>query len=1073
MNHLQSSEESPRDWSNWLVGDIRLLVLIVGLVVVAGLSSLMVLPRMEDPILAKRVAIIVTRMPGADAARVESLITEKIELRLRQVEQIKEMRSQSRPGISSITIELLDSVVDSDEVWSNVRGKIEDALPELPAQASRPEFDDLEVRAFASIVSVAWDRDEPVDFGVLRRTARELQDRLQTVPGTETVDRFGDPGEEVLVKIDPQKAAAIGLSANDVATQLSSFDAKDAAGLVRSEKQDLVLEVGTQFDEASDVARADIRAANGRFVRLGQIADVSVTTPQPLPRSGRHQLVGGESLPAITLGVLIRPETRIDQWAHDAQTTIDDFTEALPAGLKIVSVLDQSQYVSARLENLTLNLGAGAAAVCLVILLLMGWRSAIIVSSALPLTMLTVLFLMRMLGIPIHQMSITGLIIALGLLIDNAIVIVDEVSLERRHGHSILGAVSISVKRLTVPLLGSTLTTAFAFAPIAIMPGPAGEFVGSIAISVMLAIFTSLFFALTVVAALAGLLVKVPDITQKSRLRDTLLYGIHWPNLTANYRRFILTTLKFPRTALAMSVVVPILGFVSATQLPEQFFPPGDRDQFHIEVELPAGASINDTINASLAVDQVLAEEKIAQVDWFFGESAPTFYYNVVANRQGTPNFGQAIVKIESADDTDAMIPRLQMALDQRVVGARVLVRQLEQGPPFDAPLEIRLFGPDLDVLSELGDSVREILAGIPEVSHTRSLLAETLPKIKIEVDEQAARMAGLSPRDVALQVQVAMDGRVSGSVIQDVEELPVRVRTDDQSRSELAGVRSMDLVAIVDGKPNMVPLRAIASTKLEPEVGTIVRLNQRRMNEISGYLDAGVLPSKALDEFNRRLEASSFDLPSGYELKYGGEDSKRNDAVGNLLASVGLLAGLMVTTLVLSFGSFRMATIIGGVGFLSIGLGLGSLWLGGYPFGFMAIIGTMGLIGVAINDSIVVLASLDEHHGAGALDISSDNASNRIEGVADTIVNCTRHVVATTLTTVAGFAPLIFSGGKFWPPLAVAIAGGVVGATMLAIVFVPSAFVVLKSICVPCPTFAAVPESTREAIPANAWMAG
>jgi multidrug efflux pump subunit AcrB len=244
-------------------------------------------------------------------------------------------------------------------------------------------------------------------------------------------------------------------------------------------------------------------------------------------------------------------------------------------------------------------------------------------------------------------------------------------------------------------------------------------------------------------------------------------------------------------------------------------------------------------------------------------------------------------------------------------------------------------------------------------------------------------------------------------------------------------------------------------------------------MNEISGYLDAGVLPSKALDEFNRRLEASSFDLPSGYELKYGGEDSKRNDAVGNLLASVGLLAGLMVTTLVLSFGSFRMATIIGGVGFLSIGLGLGSLWLGGYPFGFMAIIGTMGLIGVAINDSIVVLASLDEHHGAGALDISSDNASNRIEGVADTIINCTRHVVATTLTTVAGFAPLIFSGGKFWPPLAVAIAGGVVGATMLAIVFVPSAFVVLKSICVPCPTFAAVPESTREAIPANAWMAG
>ncbi len=1032
---VDSGTAEHRDWSNWLVGDRRLLVLIVGLVTVAGLSSLAVLPRMEDPILTKRAAIIVTSMPGADAARIEALITEKLELHLREVEEIKEIRSQSRPGISSITIELLDSIVKSDEVWSDVRGKIEDTLPELPAQASRPQFNDLEVRAFASIVSVVWQGSEPIDYGVLRRTTRDLQDRLQSVSGTETVDRFGDPGEEVLVQIDSQRAAAMGLSANDVAAQLVSFDAKDSAGLVRTNKQDMVLEVGNQFDDIADVAAADVHSDDGRFVRLSQIAEVTVTTPQPLPRLGRHGDHG-----AISLGVLIRPETRIDLWAVKANAVVAEFRRSLPAGLDVVNVLDQSKYVGKRLETLTWNLAIGGLAVCMVVWLLMGWRSAVIVASALPLTMLTVLFLMRVGGIPVHQMSITGLIIALGLLIDNAIVVVDEVSAERGRGHSVLSSVSIAVKRLTVPLLGSTLTTALAFAPIAIMPGPAGEFVGSIAVNVMLAIFTSLVFAVTVVAALAGIFVKVrPKQEYGARLgvRNTLAYGVYLLRLTKFFKRCMITVLHYPKAAIAASLVLPITGFYVATRLPEQFFPPADRDQCYIEVELPAGASIEDTIAAAKAVDATLVTEPVKQVDWFFGESAPTFYYNVIANRKGTPNFGQAILQFASAQDTAEMIPRLQARLDRMIPTARVLVRQLEQGPPFDAPVELRLFGPDLDVLAELGDSVREVLAGIPSVTHTRSLLAETLPKVRLGVDEQAARMAGLSPREVATQIQGSLDGRMGGSVIQEVEELPVRVRTNDATRTELAGVRSLDLIGRLPGQANVVPLRAISSLSLEPEAGTIVRLNQRRMNEVSGYLTAGVLPSTVMAEFNQRLAASNFELPAGYELTFGGEASKRNDAVGNLLASVGILVAMMIATLVLSFGSFRLAAIIGLVGVLSIGLGLGSLWLSGYPFGFMAIIGTMGLIGVAINDSIVVLASLDEHHG---------KMSGGIDAIADTVVASTRHVLATTLTTVAGFAPLVWNGGKFWPPLAVAIAGGVVGATILALVLVPSAFLILKT---------------------------
>ncbi|QDV70375.1 Cobalt-zinc-cadmium resistance protein CzcA [Rosistilla carotiformis] len=1032
----QADDRHRHGWTNRLVHDKRSLILIVALVAVAGLSSVAILPRMEDPVLIKRAALIVTRLPGADASRVEALVTEKLEDRLREIEEIKEMRSQSRSGVSSISIELLDQVAESEIVWAKIRSKIEDSLPELPAQASRPEFDDLEVRAYARILSVVWDLETPVDYAVLRRSAKRLQDALQGMSGTESVDRFGDPGEEILVQVDPQRAAAMNLSAAEIAAQLKRFDAKDAAGQMRGAGLDLSLEVGNQFDDLSDVGRADVRAADGRFVRLDQIADISLATPQPMPRLGWHR-----ERPAISLGVLIRPETRIDLWSLAADRVVDDFRGELPAGISICRVMDQSGYVSARLESLLANLAMGGVAVCAVILCLMGWRSAIVVASALPLTMLTVLFGMHLLKIPVHQMSVTGLIIALGLLIDNAIVVADEIQVEMLHGLSPGDAVAKTVRKLAIPLLGSTLTTALAFAPIVLMPGPAGEFVGSIAVSVIMAIFASLFYSLTVIAAFAALFIRVHDRDRKPRgWVGFLQNGVSPSWVIGGYRHVLRWLISHPRAAIAAAMVLPLAGFGVAPMLAEQFFPPADRDQFHIEVELATGGSIADTQRVAKLVDEVLADEAIQQIDWYFGESAPTFYYNVLANRKGTPNFGQAIIRVSDGVSVNEMIRRLQVALDAKVPEARVLVRQLEQGPPFNAPVEVRIFGPDLLKLRELGEQVRAVLASGPDVTHTMSLLSETLPKVRLQVDSQSASLAGLSPTQIADQVQASFDGELAGAVIQETEELPVRVRVEDRSRTAMSGVRSLELSATAEGAARMLPLRAVADWSLEPETGVIVRLDRRRMDEVSAFLTAGTLPATALADFRKRFEASGFELPHGYELAYGGEASKRDDAVGNLMASVGLLMVMMVATLVLSFGSFRLAAIIGLVGLLSIGLGLGSLWIFGFPFGFMAIIGTMGLIGIAINDSIVVLATLQEEHGRTPVGV---------ESIVQTVVNCSRHVIATTLTTVAGFLPLIWSGGGFWPPLAIAIAGGVIGATLLALVFVPSAYRLVY--CVSC----------------------
>ncbi|MEM0925581.1 MAG: efflux RND transporter permease subunit, partial [Planctomycetota bacterium] len=378
--------------------------------------------------------------------------------------------------------------------------------------------------------------------------------------------------------------------------------------------------------------------------------------------------------------------------------------------------------------------------------------------------------------------------------------------------------------------------------------------------------------------------------------------------------------------------------------------------------------------------------------------------------------------------DTGPLLRRLQERADALVPEARVLFRQLEQGPPFDAPIEVRLFGPDLEVLADLGSQVRLALASAPDVIHTKSLLNETQPTVTYHVREAEARLAGVGPAGVSSRMFALLEGTRAGSILEDTEEIPVFVRVGDERRESLQSVGVMQL-ATPGGK---VPIESVADVTLEPEIAAIPRLNRRRMNLVSGFVAAGTLPSVSVAAFERNLKEMGFELPAGYSREYGGEAAQRNDAVGNLMANVGVLAVLMVAVLVLSFGSFRLAFLILTVAACSGGLGMVGLWFGGYPFGFMAIIGIMGLIGVAINDSIVVLASLQQ--------LVRERPAT-LPRLVETVIECTRHVVATTLTTIAGFTPLILDGGKFWPPLAVAIAGGVSGATLLALFFVPAVF--------------------------------
>jgi multidrug efflux pump subunit AcrB len=1017
----------------------RLLVLSIALIIVAGLSSFTILPRLEDPELRRRAAIITTRFPGANAERVESLVTEKIEKALEEIDELRLVRSNSRNEFSSITMELEDFVSGPvDEIWSRVRDKVSDVTPSLPQEASTPEFENMPFKAYAILVAVKWTHQSNTNYAILRRQAERLEDNLRNLFGTEEVDLFGDPDEEIAIEIDHAKLTALALTPQDVANAINRADAKISSGGLRSETNEMVVEVDSEFQTIESILETPLRAGElGGTIRLTDVARVKKGIKTPF---STRTLV--EDCDAIVLGAFVQSHLRIDQWNTEAQKALDEYESTLPSGIELDRMFTQADYVDARFDTLLNNLGLGALAVTLVIFLMMGWRSAIVVGLALPFVGAMVVAGLRYYEVPMHQMSVTGLIIALGLLIDNAIVIVDETRNRLREGLSPADAVAKSVRHLAIPLFGSTFTTALAFAPLILMPGPAGEFVGGIGLSVILAVTGSLFVSLTIIPSIFAIIAKVKPATEEEQpIEGFWQNGIGFGWLYRGYRKTLGFVFRYPIIAVLFGLFLPVVGFIQASNLPEQFFPPSDRDQIKMTLVMPAQASIEQTTIAARAARKLALEHpQVERVDWFIGESSPAFYYNMLPLRNNQPNYAQAFVQLKNDENVFQTVNELQDQIEREVTQATVLVQQLEQGPPVDAPILVRVFGHDLVTLRNAGETLRLHMSELDHVVVSQSETSNVNAKYLLDVDQEAARLAGLTHDTIARQLNSSLDGLVGGSMLEGTEELPVRIKLTGEQRTDPEQLASLDIIA---GQPEFgntqrIPISAIGDWKLVPNNATIERLNGIRFNEVQVNVKAGILPSEVLGKFKQKLDETNFELPAGYTLDVAGESAERDRAVGQLLGSAGILMVLMAAGLVLSFQSFRIAAQIGLVAVLSVGIGIAALWFFGKPFGFTAIVGIMGLVGVAINDSIVVLAALQENKDARRGDSSA---------VAQVVFHSTRHVLSTTLTTIAGFLPLIYSGGGFWPPLAIAVAGGVTGATILALYFVPATYMLMMRI--------------------------
>lgn len=1008
--------------------DRSLLLLTVLVLAAAGISAFLNLPRMEDPRIRNRNPSVVTRFPGASAERVEALVTKPLEDDLREIAEVKTLVTDSRPGISFIRIELDDFTVDPPEVFTRLRDRVRRTAAKLPPGASVPYFDDQrQAIAYTRIVAISRGDRPDDDLTLVGRLADELADRFRNLPGTERAQAFGRPAEEIRVTVDSADLAALGLTAAELADRLTAADSKVPAGTLRDDATASQVEVAGELDSTARIAAVPLRQGpSAEVVHVGDVALVERTAADP-PR----EIALSNGRRAVLVAARIEPTARIDHWSQAADELLREFSAGPGSGLHIETVFDQSAYVSERIGGIGATALQGGLCIVGATFLLMGLRAALIVSLSLPLGIGAIFFVFGVLEIPLHQMSIFGLLIAMGQLVDIATVVVDEVKQRLERGLTRLAAVGEAVEYLFFPMLMSTFATVLAFLPIELLPGNIGDFIRTIATGVITALLSAFLLAMTLTAALSGVFLDGPG----PRAEKWWNRGVSFPSLQAGFGRLLEAGLRRPLLAVGCMLLVPAFGFWQGTRIGMVFFPSADRDQFQVEVFLPADASVKATREVAEQVDHSIREEKgILRTTWLVGASTPSVYYNVVMRRDDTPNYAHGIVTAESVETAGALVLRLERALSERFPDVQILLRKFGQGPPIDAPLEVRLLGPSLAVLRERGDELRRIMQETPQILTTRTTMGAGLPKLRLKIDEEALRETGLTPVDLARQLEGGLEGSVGGSLLEEIENVPVRVRLSDRERQAADGLAGLKLVGPLGaGARTWLPASAVAEPEWIPQQEAITRRDGVRCNTIEGFVAAGVNPPDATRAFRERTEQAGFALPPGYRLEYGGDAKETRDSIRLLLTYLPVLVVLSLAVLVLTFRSWPLAGLLVVVGGLSAGWGIFSLWVAGYPLGFNAILGMFGLMGLAFNAAIIVLAAILDDPAAAAGDPAA---------TAHAVGHTIRHVLCTMVVTIIDFAPLLlFPQGEFWQPLAIVLSGGVIGSTLLALFFVPAAY--------------------------------
>jgi multidrug efflux pump subunit AcrB len=944
---------------------------------------------------------------------VEHLVTDKLEDAIREIAEVETVTSQSKTGVSVIHVELADKYDRLQPLWEELRNKVNDTEPMLPEGAVEPVVNDEFGDVYGILLAL---RGQGYTFRELEDRAEHLRDEFLEMEGIDKVDLHGVQQERIFVDFSNARLAELGFSPQRIISILRSQNSIQPSGSVRLGPERIVIESTGDFESLEDIRETTLHLpGHTQNIRLRDIAEVQRGYEDPPLHIARFQ---GER--SIVLALSTDRDTNVVQLGERIERRMQGLRGSLPAGLELEKILFQPKVVERSIRDFTINLVEAFVFVVLVMFLFVGWRTGFAAAALIPMAMLGAIMLMPLFGVKLQIVSIGALIVSLGILVDNGVVVSENILVRISSGEDRKRAATRAVSRLWLPLLIASLTTVFAFIPIPLAQSKTGEYTVSLFIVVALTLLTSWILSMTFVPLLGYFGFRPQDGSGK-RGENVLYRG---------YRRVLLAALR--RRWLFLLLVAALVGAAGwgFLRVPQVFFPPNEREVLTIDFWQPYGTDIEATEQRAAKLERHLLDHQgVKRVATFVGYGGPRWYL-ALDPQQTTRNYAFFVVATESAGVLPELKRDIQGEIGSEFPSCRASVRRLMRGPPVGAPIQIRISGDRMEQLYDLRDRIAAIADSVPETTEVWDDWGEWTKKMLVRVDQQRAKRAGLSTRDIALSLQSQYAGVSITNYRKGDELMPVVARAGEEYRNPLWKIQGINVYSV--SKEQSVPLTHIADVELTWQPSNIRRRDGTRTMTIKANVLRGAYPSEILKRdiqpAIRRLQRSG-SWPAGYEVRYGGEFEKSLEANRSIMVNVPLAVGLMILVLVGQFNSVRRVLIIAlTVPPMFVGV-TGGMLLTGSPFGFMALLGIVSLVGIIVNNAIMMIDQIE---------LDRARTQDPREALMTAAQRRFRPILMTASTTILGLVPLALQGGALWKPMANALIFGLAFSTILTLVLCP-----------------------------------
>ncbi len=1009
----------------------RLTVVFIASVIIIGLVQFFDFPRQEDPPIVIREVVVTAFFPGMEPADMEELVTRRLEAELRSLPELDDIWSDSKQGVSIIHAETRDEFDDLDLIWQKVRNRMIDVKPHLPSGTIGPFVnDEFGLTAVASIALTS----DGFSMAEMRIVARDLRDRLYELPGIRKVQLHGVHEEQVFLKFSATRLAQFGITAGEIVNTLVEQNIVLPGGRVDAAQQNVIVSPTGNFRSVEDIEDVEfIIPRTQQTIRLSDILTVERDYADP-PRELAY--FNGDR--AIVISVSITPGVNSVAFGEQLTRKLAVLESRLPIGYVLEYATYQPELVEAAVNGGLNNVYQTIVIVLVVVMIFLGMRTGLIVGSFVPLTMLMGMIAMRMFGIEFERVSIASSIIALGMLVDNGIVIAEDIRSRLERGEDRREACIETGRTLAIPLLTSSLTTILAFLPMLLMDGQTGEYAFSLPMVVILLLLSSWFLSMYVTPAMCFWFMKVKPVAQA----ETTPAGasqddaeeVYSGSFYRVYRGLLERILSLRFIVSVGAVAAIVVGGIIASQLVREFFGPStDRNQFLVYVDLPAGYRLDSTDDTVQRLNAWLTDKdinpEITDTIAYVGSGGPRFFL-VLSPVQPNPHVAFMVVSTQKAEQVPQVMRRLRQRFLDDFPEAAGRVKQMWMGSAEPGFVEIRLLGPDAEYLYEKGNQLVDGLRAMPGTLDVRHDWENKAPRAKIVVDQVRARRAGISSRDVALWLQTHMDGLEVTEYREGDIAIPVQARSIGEHRRGLGDLWNVNVNSSQTGK--VVPLTQIADIRVESDFYRISRRNQERCLTVE--LKHENLRAPELFAATKPL-IEDLQLDTAYRWEVGGEIEQGAETMGKLMRWMPICVFGILVLLIWQFNSFRRPLII----FITIPLAFTGGFIGllimGAPFDFFGMLGLLSLAGVIINNGIVLIDKIDSDRAGGVEPYAA---------VVGAALSRFRPILMTTVTTVFGLLPLIVSFDPLFFSMAVILAFGLIFGTILTLGVVPALYAVL-----------------------------